>query len=52
MAGGPNFYADDNIRRNLQFIDEKIGRSHQYTALPEIKRVSQTVDDDVNYPPI
>ena len=45
--GGPRFYAPDNIVATMRWIDERIGRSHDYTALPEVGTTSVDVDDGV-----
>jgi hypothetical protein len=45
--GGPRFYAPDNIVATLRWIDERIGRTHDYTSLPEVGTTSTQVDDGV-----
>jgi hypothetical protein len=45
--GGPRFYAPDNIIATLRWIDERIGRRHDYTALTEVGTTSTIVDDGV-----
>jgi acetyl esterase/lipase len=47
IHGGPRFYAPDNIIATLRWIDDRIGRSHDYTALPEVGTISTDVDDGV-----
>jgi hypothetical protein len=48
--GGPRFYAPDNIVTTLRWIDEHIGRTHDYTPLPEVGTTSTQIDDGVELP--
>ena len=50
IHGGPRFYAPDNIVATLRWIDERIGRDHDYTPLPEIGTIGTHVDDGVELP--
>jgi acetyl esterase/lipase len=49
--GGQRFYAPDNIIATLRWIDEKIGRTHDYTRLSEVGTRSTHVDDGIELPP-
>jgi acetyl esterase/lipase len=50
IHGGPGFYTPDNIVGNLRWIDEHIGRTHDYTPLPDVGRTGIPVDDGVTLP--
>ena len=48
VHGGPGFYAPDNIIATLRWIDERIGRRHDYTQLPDVGTTSTDVDDGLD----
>jgi len=48
--GAPCFGSPDNIIATLRWIDQQIGRTHEYSDLAKIGIIRTTIDDQVELP--
>ena len=48
--GASCFGAPDTIAATLRWIDQQIGRSHEYTDMQKVSTISTVIDDQVELP--